>query len=64
MKFLVIGLIGILVSALVSMRFYMRASRLNHDRPFGGAVPAYVSIAFLISLGYVVYGIYALIISK
>jgi hypothetical protein len=53
-----------MLTALISMRFYKSAARLDNTKPFGGAVPAWVSFAFLIALGDVVYGLYEILISN
>jgi hypothetical protein len=64
MTLLLIGVIGALLMGLISKLFYTAAAakrRLSAEKPFGGAVPAWVSIAYLGFFGCAIYGVIKII---
>jgi hypothetical protein len=64
MTLLLMGVIGALLMGLISKVFYTAAAakgRLNAETPFGGAVPAWVSIAYLGFFGCAIYGVIRMI---
>jgi len=65
MTFLLVGGIGALLMGLISRLFYTAAAakrRLNAEMPFGGAVPAWVSMAYLGFFGCAIYGVIKIIL--
>ena len=64
MTLLFVGVIGALLMGLISKSFYTGAAatrRLSAEKPFGGAVPAWVSIAYLGFFGCAIYGVIKII---
>lgn len=60
MKFIILGLIGIGVAWFISKTMYdyaVAARRIKKGAPFSGAVPGWVSLLFLVSLGSIIYGV-------
>jgi|GEM_PF-6039707 len=60
MVFMVIGVLGVAIAGLIARSLYsyaLAARRLKLGQPFGGAVPGWVSLIFLISLACIVYGL-------
>ena len=73
MSFIILGIIGIVVFALISAAFYRAAQRvdrsagggtLEHGKPFDGAVPGWVSLGYLLSFASVLYGLVRILISN
>ena len=61
MTFLIVGIVGVVVAGFVSKSFYTRAAvagELKHDKPFGAAVPKWVSLFYLVAFGCALYGLY------
>lgn len=67
MTFIVIGVIGIVVSGFLSKWYYNKANSLDRmvgskeGRAFGGVVPLWVSLIYLASFGCLIYGIVKLV---
>lgn len=63
MIFFIGGLAGIIISGFVSRWFYRSAESktLKPERPFGGAVPPWVSGVYLISFVCALFGLYKII---
>jgi hypothetical protein len=61
MLLIVVGTVGIVVTALISrsLRAYaVAARRIDPNKPFGGAVPGWVSLLYLVSFACLLYGVY------
>jgi len=65
MIFIVIGIVIIAVSGFVSKSLYSYAlaARRQPDptKPFGGLVPAWISLIYLVGLASILYGLYQII---
>ncbi len=64
MIFVICGIGGILVSAYITKTLHDHAvtgRKTRDDKPFGGAVPGWVSLLCLASFGIAIYGLYKLI---
>jgi hypothetical protein len=62
---LIVGVAGLIIAGFIakSYRAYaVVARRIRPDKPFGGAVPAWVSLLLLGSLGLVIYGMIKLFV--
>jgi hypothetical protein len=60
MTWIIIGVVGIIVSGFISKSLYayaVEARRVRPGAPFARAVPAWVSLLFLASLGCAIYGV-------
>jgi len=64
MRFLIFGIIGIILAGFLSWLSHRSASntgRLRPDKPMGGAVPLWVSLLYLASFASAIYGLVAIV---
>lgn len=66
MEFIIIGIVGIVLSGILSQRYYRSADPLQRvvgsmeGKAMGGVVPVWVSLVNLTSFGFLIYGIFTL----
>jgi hypothetical protein len=65
MIFLILGITGAVITAFIARSFYVKAAanhrRVETGKTFGGVVPVWVSLIYLVSFGCALYGLYKVV---
>ena len=65
MIFLILGVAGAVITSFIARSFYVKAAAehrpVESGKTFGGVVPGWVSLLYLVSFGCALYGLYKII---